>query len=222
MANRTTTQSFTRYPLSMMLANEGHVRVLRELSRHGGELSVSMLSDRTSLTGQGVRNALEALVDCGAAAVIGTGRTKLYRIGRHPVMAAIQVLFAAEEATYAGFMDTLKAAVQGDKGILAAWVYGSVARGEDGPASDTDIAIVTGDAEVEPVADALRHTLSEQAGRLPATPSVVALGVSDILRLAEGDPWWDGLVRDAKPLKGSRPDVFAKTLARDRNRERIR
>jgi len=50
MANRVPNQSFLRYPLSAILANEGHVRILRDFSRYGGEVSVTELSNRTALT----------------------------------------------------------------------------------------------------------------------------------------------------------------------------
>jgi predicted nucleotidyltransferase len=212
MVNKLTAQSFLRYPLSTILANEGHVRVLRELTQHGGELSVTILSDRTTLTTQGVRNILAALVASGAVAMIGTGRSRLFRIGKHPVMAAVRELFTAEEGTYTDVMDCLRACIRDHQGVLAAWVYGSAVRGEDRPSSDIDIAIVADDAEVEAVAEDVRHTLMESSTRIPCAPALVALGVNDVIRLSSGDPWWVGLAKDAVTLKGVLPEIYARRL----------
>jgi uncharacterized HAD superfamily protein len=39
-----------------------------------------MISDRTALTPQGVRNVLDALVESEAVTMVGAGRSRLYRI----------------------------------------------------------------------------------------------------------------------------------------------
>jgi DNA-binding transcriptional ArsR family regulator len=133
--------------LSTILGNETHVRVLRELSRRWGELSVSMTSDRTALTPQGVRNILDALVASEAVTMIGVGRSRLYQIGSHPLMEAVHEVFAAEETTYSDLMDELRTCLRAHKAVRAAWVYGSVAKGEDGLGSDIDLVIVANDPQ---------------------------------------------------------------------------
>lgn len=219
MASRSPAQSFLRYPLSTILATEGHVRALRELSRHGGELSVTVLSKRTALTPQGMRNILDSLVASGVVVMIGAGRSRLFRIGTHPMMAAVRELFIAEDGVYADVVYCLRTCVSAHQGVLAAWIYGSVARGEDAPSSDIDIAIVADDADVEAVTWNLRHTLVKELNQHPSAPSLVGLGKRDVIRLSAGDPWWSGLVKNAITLKGDRPEMLARKLVSQADRK---
>ena len=46
---RSSAQSVQRYPLTLMLGTEANLRLLRELSRHGGQLSAPALVARTGL-----------------------------------------------------------------------------------------------------------------------------------------------------------------------------
>lgn len=210
MAHRLIAQSFLRYPLSTILGHEGQIRVLRELSRHERELSVTTLSNRTALTRQEVKNILATLVASGAVSTVGVGRGMLFRMGDHPIMPALRELFATEEGTYTNVMDCLQACVCAQHGVLAAWVYGSAARGEGRPGNAINVVIVAADADVETIAGDVRHILAESSHRLPCAPSLVALGASDVIRLSAGDPWWFDFVKNAVTLKGDRPEVYAR------------
>jgi hypothetical protein len=64
-----------RYPLTSILGTEANVRLLRELYRHGGQMSAPLLTARTGPAKSSVSTALAALEGIGFVASAGTGRT---------------------------------------------------------------------------------------------------------------------------------------------------
>ncbi len=197
-------QSALRYPLNV-LGSRANVRVLRELCAHGGDLSVAHLANASRLTLQGVRNALIELQVSHMVGAIGSGRSVLYRLNRtHPLAEALDTLFRAEAERTNSVFGALKMAVDRPE-VIAAWVYGSVARGEDQHDSDLDVALVVGDQGSDIVADAVRAQLSQDGARLGFSPSVVVIDMDDVLRLSAGDPWWVNVAAEALAIKGRRP-----------------
>src|SRR5579872_2353215 len=129
---RTTPQSFLRQPLSAVLAGPAAVRVLRVLARHGGELSAALLATRTRLTKPSVLASLHHLAAMGYVEALGSSRQSLYRIDhRHPLVPSIIALFTAEDDRFQTIIAAVRAAAIAAE-ATAAWLYGSVARGEDG------------------------------------------------------------------------------------------
>lgn len=208
-------QSYLRYPLSRILASEGAVRVLRELARHGGELSVSALIGPTRLSTQAVRNVLGSLAATGVVEPIGQGRSVLYRVrSAHPLLAPLAHLFAEEEARVGRVFRALREAARAAAPTaLAVWVYGSAARGEDSPGSDLDVALVVPEQDVESATAAFREHLAPELDREHVALSAVGLSPTDVRRLAEsGDPWWRTLAADAQPLVGPMPAALAERV----------
>jgi predicted nucleotidyltransferase len=206
---RSSAQSAQRYPLTEILGTETNVRLLRELSRHGGQLSAPSLVSRTGLAKASVWAGLAALEWTGTVSVVGTGRARLYSLrADHPLKGALDALFDAEERRFEAVLDAIREAGRRcGSAVVAVWLYGSVARGEDGSASDLDIAVVAVDDAVEAVRDAIRESLRPAGERLGFTPSVVGIGTADPVRLSrQRHPWWNGIVRDAVVLLGPSPD----------------
>jgi ATP-dependent Clp protease ATP-binding subunit ClpA len=74
---------------------------------------------------------------------MGQGRSMLYKLApTHPMTPIIQQMFVAEKAHWDGLLQSLRDITRQFSDIEACWYYGSVARGEDLPASDLDIAII--------------------------------------------------------------------------------
>jgi predicted nucleotidyltransferase len=199
-------QSALHAPLNEILGAEANVRVLRELFRHGGALAVSRLAQDAGMSRPGIRAALATLRLAGVVTELGTGRSLLYQINhRHPLSAALEALLRAEEERTQAVLDAVRRAVQAPE-IIAAWIYGSVARGEDALDSDLDLAVLTEDQDRATV-DRVREALDPEADRLRFSPSVVGIGLSDVDRMKDGDPWWKNLAKEALVIKGGRPET---------------
>ena len=213
---RSRPQSHLRYPLTRLLGHGGNVRVLRALSAYAAPLSAAQLARDAGLTPQGVRLVLDELVGQGAVAALGQGRSRLYSIdSAHPLAPVLKALFAAEHGRWEGLLARLREGLNAFEQVDAAWLYGSVARGADGPASDVDLALVVHGAAGE-AAEAVRERLRPLEDELRVAFSVVALSHADVLERATNDPWWSELERDAKVLKGGTPESVAARLRVER------
>jgi predicted nucleotidyltransferase len=208
-------QSALRRPLNRVLAGEGHVRVLRELLRHGGELGAADVATRVGLSPQHVRSVLAHLVRLGLVDRLGPGRAHLYRARlAHPLAESLAALFAAEEARFAALLAAVRAAAAAARPRpLAVWLYGSVARGDDAPESDVDVAVVAAAGELNGILSDLRERLRDTAEALGVELALVGATPADVARAAAGDTWWRGVVRDAVPIFGPDPTTL---LARSR------
>lgn len=206
---RAVPESALRRPLSAALGTDANVRVLRELSRHAGQLSAPDLAERTGLARTSVWSALETLGQLGLVESAGRGRAQLHRLAaEHPLASPFQQLFAAEEARY----DAIRAAVAdaaraAGPSVLSAFVYGSVARAEDRPGSDLDVGIVAAEANLARAVESVRTALAASEVALRFEASVVGMTPTDIARLAsERDPWWESVAVDARVLFGESPE----------------
>jgi predicted nucleotidyltransferase len=209
-------QSAIRFPLSSVFGTEANVRVLRELSRHGGQLDASTLVKRTKLTLPSVLSAISTLVEFGILDEVGSGRSRLFSMNRiSPFNISIVSLFDAEESRFKGVTEAVRecAASLGNK-VIAAWIYGSVARGEDRAESDLDVLLIAHEEEVASVQSWSVDFLLAKGEALLFSPSVNTLSLADIRRLMENnDPMWKAFVSDALVLSGPRPtSIFQATL----------
>ncbi len=208
--------SFVRQPLDLVLAGTGSVRVLRALLGHGGALSVGRLAQDTLMTPDGVRGILSDLERLRVVESLGSGRTRLFQAAvAHPLVRALDTLFGGERAWFEEIRNAIIGAVR-DERIMAAWLFGSAARGEDTPDSDVDVGIVvTGnDAAANAVAGQVRDATYRIDARMGITTSVVTLALADVLRhIKEPSPLWRDLLRDGQTLKGPSPARLAATIS---------
>src|SRR5260221_6248311 len=155
---RSAPQSAHRYPLTTILGSDAHVRILRELSRHGGQLSAPSLVGRTGLAKTSVWAGLTSLEQAGIVSVAGTGRARVYSVrSDHPLRGALDTLFEAEERRFDAVLEAVRAAARGCRhDVAGVWVYGSTARGEDRTGSDLDIVVVATGRAPETVSESIR------------------------------------------------------------------
>jgi predicted nucleotidyltransferase len=149
--------------------------------------------------------------------VLGSDRSRLYRLRRqHPLSPTIIKLFRDEEERFDSVIGILrKAAERCGDGLVAVWLYGSVARGEDRADSDVDVAVVARPIAVSKVQAAMRQALDEAEAKLAFSASVVVVGTDDVLRLAAArDGWWLAVRDDATVIAGDAPEILLQRLRR--------
>lgn len=210
-------QSALRFPLTRVLGTVAHVKTLRELVRHGGELSAPSLCVRTGLSTRAVQLSLRALEEMKVIRSLGSGRTRLYRRRRsHPLSQILVELFRQEENRFDSIVGKVREAAEACRPqLMAAWIYGSVARGKDRPDSDLDIALVVSPEAVTSVEYLVREALLPAEEELVFHASIVTLDTKDVIQLSsQSDPLWTSLRNDAMTILGDSPEVLLTRLAR--------
>ncbi len=125
----------------------------------------------------------------------------------------MKTLFDQEGALWEALQDALREGLASQKDIRSAWLYGSVARGEDEPRSDVDVVLVLNDGSLD-AAHRVRNAVQALGDSLNVHFSPVVLTPAELAHLPEDDPWWSNVRRDAKVLKGGSPGQEAACHAR--------
>ncbi len=199
------TQSFRRLPLNAVFGSQAHVRLLRELIAAEAPLSTVQLARACRLTPAGARRALVALETTGVIKRLGERSQMSAFHAEHPLASGLHALFDSEHAAWAEVGDALQASVQHDTRVIAAYAYGSVARGDDTAASDLDLALVAR-ATPDVVADEIAEQLHALRVRHGLALSVIGITLAEVRsKSARGDAWWRSIVRDGWVLKGKPP-----------------
>ncbi|TJV53549.1 MAG: hypothetical protein E5Y01_04395 [Mesorhizobium sp.] len=204
---RSERESAIRRPLTAMFGVDSNLRVLRTLVEHGGLLAASEIVRRSRLSRESVRLGLLALESLGIVAASGSGHSRLYRFDDNNYLApALAALFKAESNRFTAILDAVRQSAA-QRPVFSLFVYGSAARGDDGPDSDLDIGLVARADDLAEAVEGLREALRGPAERLVFLPNVVGLDFDDVRRLArDRDPWWENVKQDAIVLSGSRPE----------------
>ncbi|WP_234838760.1 nucleotidyltransferase domain-containing protein [Sinorhizobium meliloti] len=210
---RSEQESAIRNPLTNILGIDSNLRVLRTLVQHGGMLSASEIVRVSKLSRDGVRRGLLALESSGMVTSSGSSHARVYRFNAsHFLAPALGTVFGAEKERFMAILDTLRQTAV-NKTIHSLFIYGSAARGEDGPDSDLDVGLVAHANHLSEVVESVREELRQPAERLGFLPNVVGLDFEDVRRLSkDNDPWWEHVKQDAVVLFGKRPEdsVFAR------------
>lgn len=206
-------QSHLRHPLTSILGSAGAVRALRALAADRAPRSAPQLARAVGLTPQGVRRVLETLAREQIVKIHGSGRALLYELNAlHPFAGSIADLFQEERLRWEAVLESIRETLdRRGAAVSAAWLYGSVARGEDSPDSDLDIAVLV---RAQSVADQLREDLMPLEDRQYLRISLTALTPKELAALPEDDPWWSAVARDSRVLKGPAPDQMRRRLTK--------
>jgi len=132
---------------------------------------------------------------------------------------AVVQLFRAEEARYADILETIEHEVSVlGKHLEAAWLFGSVARGDDDPDSDIDIAVVSRSNMTKQQQLDLQTLLAQRlfvlTYRHEYEVSVVLIDEADIREYERlENTWWANVKREARTLVGDDPVTMSKRVA---------
>jgi len=125
--------------------------------------------------------------------------------------AAVASLFTAERAQWESFLTSLREVLAKQPDVVGAWLYGSVARGDDKPESDVDIAVLL---ERGRQSEHVQDDFSALERQLNASFSIITLKRQELAKVDLS--WWRSLVAEALVLKGRRPEeeLHAKKVGR--------
>ncbi len=189
------------------------MRVLRALAADRAPQSAPQLAVAAGLTPQGTRGVLDGLVGQRSVKVHGAGRAQLYELNAsHPLASSLASLFQDEQRRWDALLSSIREVLarQG-AAVSAAWLYGSVARGDDSPTSDLDIALVV---RSQAVADRIREALIPLEDAQQIQVSLTALTTKDFAVLPMDDAWWCNVVRDGRVLQGPAPEQARRRFAK--------
>ena len=154
-----------------------------------------------------VQRELTRLADAGLIVRSALGSQVFYRANRdHPIFPELRALLAK---TMGAFELLKKALAPLSARISFAFVYGSVARGQDNAASDIDLMVV-GDVSLDDILDAVSPL--EKQLRRPVNPTIYSL--KDLKkRFRSGNHFLRSLKNASKVFLIGAEDDFRKTLA---------
>jgi DNA-binding transcriptional ArsR family regulator len=203
-------QSALCAPLNDMLATEGTVRILRELSATRSPMSAGTLSEAARLERSTARRALGVLLDTGIASVHGRAKSPQYSLrGEHPLAPAITALFHAERERAEKVKDEIKRAIQHlSPPPKAAWLEGAVALEIDEPGEPLVVRIIGSANAIEQSVIRLRAALAPLEAALDVTINVVGSTPADLMSHRENDPRWEDKIRSARSFMGLPPAAY--------------
>jgi predicted nucleotidyltransferase len=181
---------------------------------YGAPLGAAQLAADAGLTTRGTRLVLDSLISQGMISVHGQPRSQVFTVAaQHPLAHALKTLFDEERKRWDALQATLREGLAAEKNVRSAWLYGSVARGEDEPRSDVDIALVTSRGGLD-VTERVREAIQVLGDRLQLHFSAVVLTPAEVAKIPQDDHWWAEMTQDAKVLKGVGPRQEAARCAR--------
>lgn len=211
MAYPTAVPSATYQALEWIFGSPANVRVLRVLARHQGLLAAPAIADLARLSRPGAWKAIRDLERAGIARAEGSGRAILYQLDSgHPFSKPVIALFSAEQERLTKlFQQVRRAAESLHPRIIAIWVFGSVARGEDDPQSDVDIAVLIRTPRGRAAVEKFRVLLEAPSVKLRFRPSVISLTLDELRELPLNRPdFWASFADDAMVLFGNPPAAY--------------
>lgn len=174
---------FLRRPLDTVLAAPSHLAILRALRGLAVGVTGRDVGRMAGLSPKAAHDALARLERAGLVRRLFAGRSHLFRLNRDHYLArnCLLPLLEAER----GYRHALVGTLRGTLGriVLSSVLFGSAARGEDGPESDIDLLVVVADASRKERAAAALSRLSDGVQRsLGLRLSPLVLTKAELLR----------------------------------------
>jgi predicted nucleotidyltransferase len=195
------------HPLDDIFANGSHVRVLRALDElpDGVPVSARELARRSGLSHPTASNVLASLGRQGVVVARRAPRADAFELNRrHVLVEKLRPIFEWERQLFAEFTAFLAQAIERTPGVSAAYLFGSIVRGEMTSASDIDLAVVVLDTStitetesaLERVAEAVRARFGNRLNVTIGSPSIEQLQRPS----RPGHRLWARIVREGIPV----------------------
>ena len=126
--------------LSKLFGSEARVKVLSLFMLNAGsEYYLREIAQRTGLAVRSVQRAVEDLSEIGILHRERRGNSVYFRLnGENPIVPDLKAVFLKT----IGLGDLIREALAGEQQIAVAFIYGSVAKGEETATSDIDLALI--------------------------------------------------------------------------------
>lgn len=200
-----------RAALDYLLGARSRVAVLRVLAAGGAPLSQRELARRAGVQVRSAQQAVELLAALGLADRLVGGRDHLVSLNpRHVLAPTVARLFGAEADLFRAVRERLSAWARSEgrrRVVEAVVLFGSGARGDDTPASDLDVLVVTAGAGAR---DGVEAAFGEVAADLRARFGVdvrpLVLGRDEVrARWRRRQPPLPDIVADGVVIVGPAP-----------------
>lgn len=129
----------------------------------------------------------------------------------HSLSKVLNDMFVGEKHHWESLWAEIKTLFDRYKLISNAWLYGSVARSEDGPRSDIDVALIY-DGQDSDIVDRIYEDIIAVEDRYQVNFSIVALSREDFLRGKVDQVWLDNVEKEGRVIKGRLPAQEIKRL----------
>ena len=194
---------FTK-PLDDIFQTPSSIKVLRVLAKSELDLTGRQIADMAGLNPQTCQNTLDRLNDLRLLAVRRVGRAYLYRLKSYNaiVQKMLMPLFTTETNLLNN--ELTKVANQLESTAIAVILFGSVARGEEEPGSDIDLAIIVQNPENKEAAQELGdEILDELATVTGVVPTVIVWSKDEFKeRYDRGDGLARSLLEEGRVVMG--------------------
>lgn len=180
--------------LSLLFGSEARVRILSWFLSHPDEVTYLRELCRTlNLQPSAVRRELQRLAELDLIRRSSLGKRIDIRVNRgHPIFPELKAIFLKT----AGFGDLLHEAIADESQIEVAFIYGSVAKGDETSTSDIDVALI-GETSLRELASKLAELESHIGREINLSIFTVKEWRS---RLESGDHFATTLLREPKIL----------------------
>ena len=197
-------------PLDTLLASGSHIAVLRVLDPTAVGATGREIARLAGIDPHSALNALSLLEGSGLVRRRAAGRANLYALNRaHRLWKkGISPLLAAERAFSKEIREAIAARLR--RHVVAAAIFGSAARGEEGPDSDLDLCLIVALAAQKEAALAAAAELSgEMADETGLHLSPIAFTIKEFKRMRrDGNALMTEIVDEAVTIVGRHPKAL--------------